>query len=506
MQAAPGQIERVVIVGGGTAGWMSAAALANALPEQVSITLVESDQIGTIGVGEATIPPIKLFNQSLGIDENTFLRETHGTFKLGIQFIDWGRKGDTYFHPFGKYGADFDAVPLHQYWLNERLQGDPTPVSDYSMAWAAASRGRFEHPIRDPRRVQSTYDYAYHFDAGAYAAFLRRHAEARGVTRVEGRVTGTRLHPGTGFIEAVTLDDGRTVAGDLFLDCSGFRGLLIEQALATGYEDWSAWLPANSAVAVPCEAPEDPIPYTRSTARDAGWQWRIPLQHRIGNGYVFCSDHVSDDEASATLMANLPGRATAGPRVLHFTTGRRNSFWNRNCVAIGLAAGFMEPLDSTSIHLIQSGITRLLALFPDKSCDSLARDEFNRITRIEYERVRDFLILHYCATRRDDTPFWNRVRTMPIPDSLQYRIDQFRTYGRIVADDLELFQNPSWLAVYTGQNIEPERCAPLAVQRAEAVQARQRLAGLRQVIAESAAAMPGHQAYINQHCSSQASA
>jgi len=506
MASDPRPVRQIVIVGGGTAGWMSAAALANALGPAAAVTLVESEQIGTVGVGEATIPPIKMFNRSLGIDENEFVRETYGTFKLGIQFVDWNRKGEAYFHPFGQYGADFDAVPLHNYWLYARKHGDQSDIGDHSMAWVAAREGKFDQPMPDRRRVQSTYDYAYHFDANAYARYLRRYSEARGVTRIEGKVNDVALKSDTGFIESVRLEDGRTIAGDLFIDCSGFRGLLIEQALRTGYEDWSHWLPANSAVAVPCESPEAPIPYTRSTAREAGWQWRIPLQHRIGNGYVFCSDYISDEAATEALMSNLPGSATAEPRLLRFTTGRRRKFWNGNCIAIGLSAGFMEPLESTSIHLIQSGITRLLALFPDTSCDRGAQDEYNRITSLEYERVRNFLILHYCATERDDAPLWNYVRTMPIPDTLRYKIDQFRSYGRIVASDLELFQNPSWLAVYLGQGVEPEHCGPLAEARAGTVKAMEKLAGLRQVIRDAAGIMPTHQQYIDRFCSARAPA
>jgi tryptophan 7-halogenase len=496
----PGPIERVAVIGGGTAGWMAAAALINQLGGVCEVILVESEEIGTVGVGEATIPPIRLFNQSLGIDENQFVSETYGSFKLGIQFIDWGRKGETYFHPFGPFGADFDGVPLHQYWLNARASGDTSDISDYSMAWAAASRGRFDQPIRDPRRVQSTYDYAYHFDAGAYARFLRRYAEAKGARRIEGKIATARLNSETGFVEKVLLQDGREVAADLFVDCSGFRGLLIEQALATGYEDWSHWLPANSAVAVPCKSAGPPLPYTRSTARAAGWQWRIPLQHRIGNGYVFCSSFLDDNAAADTLMANLDGDALAEPRFLRFVTGRRRKSWNKNVVAIGLASGFMEPLESTSIHLIQTGITRLLALFPDKSCDRLAAEEFNRITKLEYERIRDFLILHYHATDRRDAELWRYVSSMSVPDTLAYKIEQFSAYGRIVASDLELFQNPSWLAVYLGQHIVPQRCAPLATLRSGKVSAAERLAGLRQLIAATAETMPTHQAYIDKFC------
>jgi len=487
-----------VVVGGGSAGWMSAAALANGLNGGCHITLIESDEIGTVGVGEATIPPIRHFNATLGLDEAEFVKRTKGSFKLGIQFIDWAKTGHRYFHPFGPFGAEFDKAPLHHYFLQARAQGHQTPLDDYSMAWAAASRNRFDIPIRDPNRVQSTYDYAYHFDAGLYAAFLREYAQARGVVRLEGRIDGAALRSNDGFVEAVTLTDGRRIEGDLFIDCSGFRALLIGEALGTPFEDWTHWLPCDRAVAVPCASSADFTPYTRSTARSAGWQWRIPLQHRTGNGYVYCSRHISDDEAAATLLGNLDGAPLADPRPLRFTTGRRSTSWNRNVVAIGLAAGFMEPLESTSLHLIQTGITRLLALFPDRTFDPLAAAEYNRITRNEYERIRDFLILHYHLTQRDDSALWRDCAAMSIPDELTYKINHFRKSGRLVSEGVELFLNPSWLAVHIGQLNWPQGHDPLVDLRG--VDAAPKLASLRRVMAEAAEAMPTHREFVNRHC------
>jgi len=495
----PQALRRIAIIGGGSAGWMTAAALANAVGTSCDITLVESEEIGVIGVGEATIPPIKLFNHSLGIDENVFVAATNGSFKLGIQFIDWTRKGHAYFHPFGQYGADFDAIPLYHYWLRERERGDKTSLDDYSMAWAAATRGRFNRPTDDPRLVQSTYDYAYHFDAILYARLLRSYATERGVSRIEGKVTDVSLAGETGFIEGITLADGRTVEADFFVDCTGFYGLLIEKTLQTGYEDWTHWLPCDRAVAVPCANGGEFTPYTKSIAHEAGWQWRIPLQHRIGNGHVYCSQYISDEDATDTLLSNLDGEPLADPRLLRFTTGRRKQFWNKNCVAIGLSAGFMEPLESTSLHLIQAGIRRLLALFPDRDMNPLLATEYNRITKAEYERTRDFLILHYKATERRDSPLWHYTGTMEIPETLQYKIDHFRSYGRIVAKDLELFQNPSWLAVFIGQNIWPEHYDPLVDMRPQ-VPAADNLKSLRRIMQEAADVMPTHEQYIAHYC------
>ena len=499
MPESDNRLKHIAIIGGGSAGWMAAAALADSLQGECTVTLVESEEIGTVGVGEATIPPIKLFNKRLGIDENEFVRATQASFKLGIQFVNWGRQGHRYFHPFGPFGADFDIVPLHHYWLRARSEGDVPSLDEFSMAWAAASRGRFAQPTRDPRMVQSTYDYAYHFDAGLYARYLRGFAEKRGVVRVEGRVEDVSLNAENGHIECVTLADGRSVAADFFVDCSGFRGLLIEGALQTGYEDWTHWLPCDRAVAVPCSHGGEFTPYTRSTAHAAGWQWRIPLQHRVGNGYVYCSRHISDDEATSTLLGGLDGEPQAEPRVLRFTTGRRKKFWNGNCVAIGLSAGFMEPLESTSLHLIQSGITRLLALFPDRQVDPLAMAEYNRLTQLEYETIRDFLILHYCATERDDAPVWRDCKAMSIPDTLQYKIDHFRAYGRLVSTGIELFQNPSWLAVFIGQFVNPRHYDPLVDQRSD-VDAIRHLQSLHKVMGEAAGKMPLHHQYIDRHC------
>jgi len=496
----PSLLKRIVIVGGGTAGWMTAAALADAVGRACAIVLVESEQIGIVGVGEATIPPIKVFNRKLGLDEAEFLRATHGTFKLGIEFVDWTQPGHRYFHPFGRFSADFDQVPLHHYWIRERHRGDGGDLGDYSMAWQAARRGRFDKPLRDPRRVQSTFDYAYHFDAAEYGGFLRGKAEAWGARRIEGRIVDATLNGESGFVESVRLEDGQVVEGDLFIDCSGFRGLLIEQALGTGYEDWRHWLPCDRALAVPCEhGPEGLSPYTRATARHAGWQWRIPLQHRVGNGHVYCSAFVDDDEAARTLMDHLEGKALAEPRPLRFVTGRRKKFWNRNVVAIGLAAGFMEPLESTSIQLVQTGINRLLALLPDRNHDPAPAEEFNRLTGAEYERIRDFLILHYHANRREDSEFWRARAAMRIPETLAWKIKHWRRAGRLVAEPYELFQNPNWLAVLEGQLGLPQGYDPRADLRPQ-VDAARVLAGIRRVAGEAAEAMPRHERFIAGYC------
>lgn len=502
--AAPRALRHLLIVGGGSAGWMSAAAIAHAVRGACKITVIESDEIGIVGVGEATIPPIKLFNQTLGIDEEAFVKATQGTFKLGIEFVDWARRGNRYFHPFGKFGVDFDSAPLHHFWLRAHAAGDPTPLQDYSMAWVAAREDKFDRPTRDPRLIQSTFDYAYHFDASLYARFLRRYAEERGVVRVEGRIVAVHQEPGSGFISSVQLADGRTFEADFFVDCSGFRGLLIEDALKTGYEDWTHWLPCDRAIAVPCLRRAALTPYTRSTAREAGWQWRIPLQHRVGNGHVYSSRFIGDDEAERVLLDNLESEALAEPRRIRFVTGRRKLHWNKNCVAIGLASGFLEPLESTSIHLIQSGITRFLALFPGQQPNPVSVAEYNRLTRIEFERVRDFIILHYHANSRDDSDLWRYVRTMATPDEFAYKLEQFRAAGNIVSDGLELFQNPSWLAVFIGQDVIPDRYAPLVDLRPPAESAGY-LKSLRRTMQQAASVMATHEDFIAAHCKSAAS-
>jgi tryptophan halogenase len=491
-------IRSVVIVGGGSAGWMTAAALCNSAPRGCAITLVESEEIGTVGVGEATIPPIKVFNQMLGLDEAEFMRRTKGSFKLGIQFVDWALPGRRYFHPFGTYGRPFDTVSMHHYWQRAHEAGKATSLDDYCMAWAAASAGRFAPPIADPRNVLSTYDYAYHFDAGLYAAFLREYSEERGVTRVEGKIADVQLDAANGFVASVQLADGRRIAGELFIDCSGFRGLLIEGVLQTGYDDWMHWLPCDRAMAVPCASAGEFTPHTRSTARAAGWQWRIPLQHRTGNGYVYCSKFISDDAAAATLLANLDGKVLAEPRPLRFVTGRRRRMWNRNVIAIGLSSGFLEPLESTSLHLIQAGIARLIALFPDRDFDPLVSDEYNRIAASEMERIRDFIILHYHLNQRQEGEMWRYCANMAIPDTLQEKIVHFRRYGRLVQREYDLFGPSSWLAVHIGQLNIPQRPDPLLDYRD--FDGAQWLAKLREAMAAAARQLPTHQQYIDKYC------
>ena len=495
------RISKVVIVGGGTAGWMTAATLSKLFDRRLDIRLIESDEIGIVGVGEATIPQIRNFNATLGLDENDFLRQTQGTFKLGIEFVDWTRLGHRYIHAFGPVGGrDLGLVQFYHYWLKLRLAGEVGPdLGEYTFNCIAARKHRFLRGIRMENSPLSRIYYAFHFDASLYARYLRGLSEARGVVRTEGRIVDTVLRPEDGHIEAVVLASGERVAGELFIDCSGFRGLLIEQALKTGYEDWSNWLPVNRALAVPCASSEDFTPYTRSTARSAGWQWRIPLQHRTGNGYVYCSDFISDDEAAAVLLANLDGKALAEPRPLRFVTGRRRKFWNRNCVAMGLASGFMEPLESTSIHFIQSSITRLVQYFPDRRFDPALIDEYNRLVHFEFERARDFIVLHYKATERDDTPFWRRCRDMEIPDTLAQKMEIFRAGGRIHREHEELFTEESWTQVLIGQEVMPTAYHPM-VDVLAPEQIRQMVAGVRGVLQRSADAMPSHREYIARNC------
>lgn len=491
---------KFVVVGGGTAGWMAAAVLVQAMKGKVgSVELIESDDIGTVGVGEATIPPIQFLNSLLGIDEYDFIRKTQATFKLGIQFRDWARLGNEYFHPFGPHGTSIDGVSFHNYWLRLREQGEGGSIADYSLANVAARLGRFAVPPKELPPGVPGLGYAYHFDAAYYAKYLRAYAEARGVKRTEGKITQVKLRAEDGFVEAVELEGDRRVEGDVFIDCSGFRGLLIEGALKTGYEDWSHWLPCDRAMAAPCASVSPITPYTRSTALKAGWQWRIPLQHRIGNGYVYCSEFLSDDEAATTLMGNLDGEAMAEPRALRFTAGRRKKSWNKNVIALGLAGGFMEPLESTSIHLIQSGAFRLVSLLPLSGHDQAAADEFNRLTQIEYEQIRDFLILHYHATERDDAPLWDYCRTMSIPDSLRHKIDLFRGRAKIARIDDQLFAEPSWLTVFLGQGVTPRDYDRLAdVPAYGDVAAKVRSIG--ESIHRLASRLPSHDEFIAAAC------
>jgi len=492
-------IRKVVIVGGGTAGWMAAATLSRAMGPLLDIELVESDQIGTVGVGEATIPQIRLLLGMLGIDEHDFLARTQGTIKLGIRFLGWSRPGDSYIHAFGAVGRALGMLEFHHYWLRGRADGLGDELWHYSLNAATAFENRYDRFDSFGETGLTGLVHAYHFDASLVAKYLREYSERRGVTRTEGRIVDTRLDGVTGHIESLMLEGGGSVTGELFIDCSGFRGLLIEEALATGYEDWRHWLPCDRAAAVACATTDPLLPYTQAFARQAGWQWRIPLQQRTGNGHVYCSDHVSDDEAIATLMDNLDGEALGEPRVLSFTTGRRKRFWNRNCIALGLASGFLEPLESTSIHLVQSGLSRLINLFPAAEFGADIVDEYNRQCAYEFERVRDFIILHYHANERDDTPFWIDRREMAVPDTLAQRIELFRSSARIREDAEDLFKAVAWLQVMLGQRIVPDCYHPLA-DLLDDGQLRQFLGDIGRVIAHKAGTFPTHRQYVTEHC------
>lgn len=493
-------LKTIVIVGGGTAGWMTAAAFATALKGRYQIRVVESDEIGVVGVGEATIPMIQIFNKIVGIDEAEFIKATQGTFKLGIEFVNWGKLGDRYMHGFGKIGQDLWTVRFDQYWQKMQALGRAKPLEQYCITRMASKLDRFLPPQPNvPNSPLNDIAYAYHFDASLYARFLRRFSEAKGVQRIEGRIDRVSQRENDGHVDAVVLASGERVEGEFFIDCSGFRGLLIEQTLKTGYEDWTHWLPCDRALAVPCDSAPKLTPYTRSTAHRAGWQWRIPLQHRIGNGHVYCSQFISDDEAAATLLSNLDGKPQADPRPIRFTTGMRKQAWNKNVVSVGLASGFMEPLESTSIHLIQSSIQRLIDYFPDQGFNPVDIAEYNRQSRFEYERIRDFIILHYKLNQRDDSPFWRACADMAIPDSLAHKIELFQTHGRMVRIDNELFTEFSWLQVFEGQNLVPKSYHPLVDLQSEDSIA-EYLESVRQVIVKCVDVMPDHQAYIDKNC------
>ena len=490
-------IRKIVIVGGGTAGWMTAAPLALRLGKACSIVLVESPDIGTVGVGEATLPTIAYFNRALGIDSADFVKKTRATFKLGIEFKDWGHLGNRFFHGFGDFGPAIENRSPYMYWLRLAREFKDTPSYErWSVATAMARANRFTHPRGDQPSVTNAFQYAYHFDAGLYAAYLRDHAMRRGVERVESTITGIEQHPESGFITAVKLRGGGRVEGDLFIDCSGFRALLIEGVYRAGYDDWSAMLPCNSAQAVPCERADPLTPYTLSTARAAGWTWRIPLQHRTGNGHVYCDAFTSDNEAARVLLEGLDGRALDAPRQLRFTTGRRRKSWIKNCVAIGLSGGFLEPLESTSINIIENAVGWLLQHFPDRDFRPALADEFNRLVAQRYEFVRDFIIMHYKVTRRDDSEFWRYCAAMPIPDTLRHQIDLFRETGRVVIYDPQGFSVASHISILAGLGVSPETYDPL-VDLMDGQALRTHFERVRESIEHAVGAMPAHAGYVD---------
>ncbi len=498
-------IKSIAIVGGGAAGWMAAAALSKMFGRTIAVTLVESEEIGLIGVGEATVPHLSAFNRMLEIDEGEFVRKTQGSFKLGIQFNDWGRIGDSYVHGFGTIGHDLGLLPFHHYWLKAKADGRAGDIGLYSLNTLAAQQGRFMAPPRDapPHSPLANLAYAYHFDALSYARFLRSRAEGQGVRRLEGKVIGVNREGPRGFVESIVLENGARVEADLFLDCTGFRSLLLGEAMGVEFEDWSRWLPCDRALAVPSENSGPPTPYTRSTAREAGWQWRIPLQHRTGNGHVYSSGFTTDARAEEVLLSNLDGKVLAEPRNLKFRTGVRKKLWQGNVVALGLAGGFLEPLESTAIYLVQAGINRLMHLFPNCAFDTALQDTYNSQTMFEYERIRDFLILHYHVTERDDSEFWNYVRTMRIPDSLAIVIDLFAANGQFFRNGDEMFALTSWVQVMLGQGLFPRNSHP-AIEWVAQADVHALVGHVEKVVAANATLMPLHQQFIDRCCAAPA--
>lgn len=486
-------MRRVVIAGGGTAGWMAAAAIARTMGRTVEVTLVESDAIGTIGVGESTIPPLATYNRLLGINEAAFMRATQATFKLGILFDNWKKVGHRYFHSFGLTGTDHWSAGFQHFWLHGREKGHDQPYDDYCLELKAALQGKFAHLPSDGT------NYAYQLDSGLYAKFLRALAEGDGTTRIEGRIAHVELDGATGDIAALVLDGDRRVEGDLFLDCTGFRALLIEGALHAGFDDWTHYLPCDAAIAIQTENVGPPVPYTRAMAHDAGWQWRIPLQHRTGNGIVYCSRYLDRDAALERLLGNIEGRTLVQPNFIRFTTGSRRKQWHRNCIAVGLSGGFMEPLESTSIHLIQRAVLRLIRMFPLNGISPRDVAEFNEQQDTDAVQIRDFLILHYKATERDDSPFWRQCRDMEIPDTLRHKIELFRETGRVFRKNEELFAENSWVQVMMGQGITPRAHHPIA-EKLKDDELAKLLSGLRENVAKTVAGMPEHGSYVARYC------
>ncbi len=491
----------IVIVGGGTAGWMTAASLAHRMQHVgVKITLIESSDIGTVGVGEATVPAIRGYFQSLGIDAFELMRATSATFKLGIEFDGWRHDGHRFFHPFARYGITHGPVDFHQMWLKLKAAGDDHPLDEYCLSTQMAYRNRFGEPDPNRRADFEFFDWAVHFDAGLFAKYLRGFAEARGVKRIDARITEVRRDGESGDISEVVLDNGTAVSGELFIDCSGFRSLLMQGALKAGFQDWRHWLPCDRAVAIPCRSDaSEPTPYTRARAQTAGWTWRIPLQHRVGNGYVYSSEHISNDEAEATLRAQLDGEAIAPANRIRFTAGRSESFWKHNCVAVGLSAGFLEPLESTSISLIQLAIDKLILLWPTRTIDPRLVGEFNDISTQEYERIRDFIILHYCLNSRHGQPLWDQCRAMAIPDSLRHKIDLWSARGHFVRYNWESFYDPSWLAMYEGFGLIPDTHSAM-VNQIPLADLREVTGRIRAGIVAMAQGAPSHAEAIRQTC------
>jgi tryptophan halogenase len=487
---------KIVVAGGGTAGWLTVYSLVTRLGKLLDITLVESDQIGTVGVGEATIPTMRAFHHLVGIDEREFMAATQATFKLGIQFDNWGQQGDSYFHSFGEIGQRAWMAEFHEFWLEAKAQGFGGSLEDYCLELKAAKANKFAtHAGKKP------LNFAYHLNATVYAKYLREKSETAGVKRIEGRIKQVQ-NDETGNISSLILDNGNKVVGDVFIDCTGFRALLIGENLDVEYEDWSHWLAADSAIAVQSQAVEAPRPYTQAIAHSAGWQWRIPLQNRLGNGIVYSSQFCSDDEARSTLLGNLTGPTLTEPRQLRFTTGRRKKAWHKNCIAIGLSSGFLEPLESTSIHLITTALLRLMKLFPFGGNTTLLAEQFNRESQLELETVRDFIILHYHQTQRNDSPFWQHYRSMAIPDSLTHRMAMFRENAYAWPDDVGLFRVDSWVQVMMGQGLAPKQHHGAGrVLPVEGL--KQQMMALTKMIDNSVAQLPEHADFIQQYCPAQ---
>ncbi|MFJ6025788.1 tryptophan halogenase family protein [Brevundimonas sp. NPDC092305] len=500
MDAKPGPLKKICIVGGGTAGWIAAALMAEHFKSRMAqIELVESDDIGTIGVGESTVPPFLQLLARLGVNEQEFVRETQASFKLGIQFRDWLKKGESYFHPFGAIGTPIEFGDFYQLWLKAAANGYPGPLMDFAPSAVMSREGRFTLPFKAPRTPVAGAIYALHVDAKRVAHFLRNFAEARGVTRTEGIVEHVKTRP-DGFVESLTLKSGKTVEADFFIDCSGFRSLLIGKTLDVEFEDWSQWLLCDRAIAVQTENVGPPAPYTQALAQDFGWRWRIPLQHRTGNGYVFCSKYLSDDEATATLMSQVEGEPVVRPMPVPFRTGVRKQIWSKNVLSLGLASGFIEPLESTAIHLIYRGMDFFFRFMPETDCDPRLIAEYNRRMITDFEEIRDFVILHYCATQRDDTPFWRECRDMVVPESLQARIDLFRVNGTLKEGVDELFRSVSWHAVMEGMGVRPRTWHPLT-DRIPFDAVPGELDQMAAVLRHAVAGLPTHQQFIDAHCS-----